>query len=60
MRTRVRDLDRISLSRVEESCGWLGRQGFDPQNDPREWADDPPPLERVEVARDEWPEELAA
>jgi hypothetical protein len=39
---RVRDLDRTSLSRVEERQ-WLGMQGVDPQNDPREWwAEDPP------------------
>jgi hypothetical protein len=51
---RVRDLDRTSLSRVEEARGWLGMQGVDPQNDPGEdWRDDPSPAEMAEMDRDE-------
>jgi hypothetical protein len=50
---RVRDLDRTSLSRVEEARGWLGMQGVDPQNDPREqWADEPTSAELTEY--DAW------
>jgi hypothetical protein len=51
---RVKDLERASLSRMEEARGWLGAQGADPQNDPRErWADDPSPAEMAEMDRDE-------
>jgi hypothetical protein len=51
---RVKDLGRASLSRMEEARGWLGMQGADPQNDPRErWADDPSPAEMAEMDRDE-------
>jgi hypothetical protein len=39
---RVKDYDARSMSRVEERR-WLGMQGADPQDDPREnWRDDPP------------------
>jgi hypothetical protein len=52
MRTRVRDLDRISLSRVEESCGWLGRGRVEPA-EREDFHDDQPPLEQATMARDE-------
>jgi hypothetical protein len=51
---RVKDLDRTSLSRVEEARGWLGMSGVDPQNDSREnWRDDPSAAEMAEMDRDE-------
>jgi hypothetical protein len=51
---RVKDLDRTSLSRIEEARGWLGMQGIDPQNDPREdWRDDPTAAEMAEMDREE-------
>jgi hypothetical protein len=59
MRTRVRDLDRTSLSRVEESCGWLGRGRVEPAEH-EDFRDDPTPLEMAEMDRDERPEGLAA
>jgi hypothetical protein len=58
---RVKDLDRTSLSRVEEARGWLGAQGVDPQNDPREnWRDDPSPAEMAEMAEMDRDERCAA
>jgi hypothetical protein len=52
---RVKDLDRTSLSRVEEARGWLGAQGADPQNDPRErWADEPTSAELAEMDYEDW------
>jgi hypothetical protein len=60
MRTRVRDLEGTSLSRVEEACGWLGRQG-DPGTEPRaDFRDDPTPRELAEMDREERSEGLAA
>jgi hypothetical protein len=45
---RVKDLDRTSLSRIEEA------RGIDPQNDPREdWRDDPTAAEMAEMDREE-------
>lgn len=52
MRTRVRDLDRTSLSRVEESCGWLGRGRLEPA-EREDFRDEPTPLEQATMARDE-------
>lgn len=46
-RTRGMDFQRIPISRIEEACGWLGRNG-DPGQDPPGFSEEPEELREMD------------